>query len=317
MNYLTKTIPKSIKEVLDYGSHEKVITLVKNAMADYIKKFTTTLGVNRDLASEVGSTALNFITDIDVKDPTKKKTTIEILSEQLIEKVPAFVIADTGFEWIPSGLGQKDSSFYENNDIVYEFAFIYKIPLTVAIVTHDEASTKDLTMLTLMMCGPLQNIAGGNRIESDDKKSSWVITFPPILPAGTFEKIDTPNDPITKKWAGILNIDVTYEAKVFIKTVQDLGHLEGSIVDSNFSLDPVIKAPNSLKLNGLYDIVVEYMEPNDSLFLDKFNPQFCLTWERLSECKLRVRGTQLGSFTILVLSMSGQIRSQKTIQIVL
>ena len=63
MTYLTKSIPKSVREVLDVASQDKVLTIAKNTIASYIDNFLNKTGVNRAIAKEIGSDSLQFVTD--------------------------------------------------------------------------------------------------------------------------------------------------------------------------------------------------------------------------------------------------------------
>jgi len=320
-NYLTKHVPRSVKEVLDVASQDRVLSIVKNSILNYVRAFMDTMGVNRAIAEELGSSTLQYITDLTLPtnlDPALRPTQLAVMSEQLTQKIPAIIVQETALpEWVSSGLGQKDSDSYLGADQVNQFAFIFKCQIQIAVVTNDQASTQDLSTLISLMFGPLQNLAGGSRIKSDDPKSNWVITLPLVLPAPTLTPVALEGDNIEKFWVGQLPLEVRYESKAAIRITQDtVKSVTGVVAPPQFNPPPEISLPATVLLNSEFQVGAQFMELRDKIVVDpKVN--FGVSWENLDAANVKIKTLKLGAFDVLVLDGDGKLKARKTCQIVL
>lgn len=320
-SYLTKNIPRSVKEVLDIAAQDRVLSIVKNSMIDYIRRFMDTMGVNRSIAQEIGSTTLQYITDISLPanpDPALRQTQLAVFSEKLTQKIPAILIQETALpEWLPSGLGHKDSDSFESRDLVNEFAFIFRCALQITVVTNDQTSSQDLSTLISLMFGPLQNMAGGNRITSDDPKSNWVITLPLVLPAPTLDRVALEGDNVEQYWVARLPVEVRYESKAVIKIAQDTTKsITGIAAPPEFYRNPIISLPPTVLINSLTNVGVQFLEPNDRIIVDASVP-FGISWERVDATTVTIKALKLGKFAVSVLDANGTTKTTKLCQVVL
>ena len=320
MTYLTKSIPKSVREVLDVASQDKVLTIAKNTIASYIDNFLNKTGVNRAIAKEIGSDSLQFVTDRTVtagtaESPSEFMLELAIASEHLIERVPAIIIADTGIEWEPSGLGHRDAINFEGSTNISDFSFLYKIPLTLVVLTEDEVSTKDLSLLLSMMFGPLQILAGGSRIASLDPKSHWVITLPMTLPAVSYEKIAIEGDSINKKWAGTFNLEIKYEGHASIRTTEEtVTSIEGKVAPPATDYAVVISGPDSVRVGESLEYSARYMLQGDRIIVNPLQPMI-LTWDEKNKTHVSIQTSNLGEFEVIVISDTGVRKATKKVTI--
>ena len=319
-NYLTKHVPRSVKDVLDVASQDRVLSIVKNSMINYIRYFMDTIGVNRAIAEELGSSTLQYITDekLPTNDPALRPTQLAVMNEQLTQKIPAILVQETSLpEWVSAGLGQKDSDSYLGADQVNQFAFIFKCPIQIAVITNDQPSTQDLTTLISLMLGPLQNLAGGSRIKSDDPKSNWVITLPLVFPAPTLTPVALEGDNIEKYWVGQIGLEVRYESKAAIRITQDtVKSVTGVAAPPEFNPPPIISLAATVLLNSEFQVGAQFMELRDKIVVDpKVN--FGVAWETLDPANVKIKALKLGSFDVLVLDGDGNLKAKKTCQIVL
>ncbi len=322
MTYLTKSIPRSTRELIDNFAQDRVSTIVTNAITNYIDRFLNTQGVLRSMTEAIGTNTLQFITNkkdvLDTNNPSNIKTQLAVSSENLTEKIPAIIINDKSCAWEPAGLGQKDEEYGEGKDLVNSFAAIFNLDVEIAIVTHDEVSTKDLASLIAIMFGPLQNLAGGAYIKSDDPKSPWVIHLPLIFPNPDIQSVDIPGDQVSKYWVGRFTIPkVRYENKFLIKFGQEVVTSTIAVVDQpTIDIPPEFLYTGDIKIGQSVTLPIKYMQPSDDFVINNLTP-FSVEWEVQNKTNAVVFGNKPGKFELIVKDISGKVRGKKEYNVIL
>jgi len=265
MSYILKSVPKSTKQVIDAASHDKVLLITKNAVANYIRSFLDTTGVNRALAEQIGSHSLKYITDKSLStDPTERKTQLALMSEQIKEQVPAILIADTGFQWVPATVGSVTGRHFEDGREITKFDLVFNTNLTVVVLSNDETSCKDLTTLLICCFGPLRRLGNGIFFRSDNIESNWVVTLPYNFTTAIPVKVAASETAtsVDNTWHGDINFEnVRYENTVDIKTVVPTTDTANGVV-GNVSTPINIGIPNTLTVGQQQEIVFTFMPFN-------------------------------------------------------
>jgi len=316
MSYINRPVPKAPVDTLAF-SQDNMSTIVKKQLIEYIDSFLNTQGLNRNLTEILGSSSLQYITDLDLDDdPSERHIQLAALYEDIKEKLPSILLTDTSSEWIPSGLSMVDNVQYDSDNNRYEDrAFIYKIPITITVVTNSETATKQLNTLLSAMFGPMQNIAGGTRITSKEHGSTWVITLPLMHTPGSVTKLPIENSTVDHMWVAEFVPEVTFEHLITVKSQGTSssrivsGEIDGAITGE---MAPTIIFPDSMVVGSSQSIQFENLSPYDSVLIDQSS--IVAIWDKDT---LEVNARKVGKFEIRVLNDKNVLKISKIVEVTL
>lgn len=200
--YWINATPETSVQVASQFGTDKVASIVKNSLMEYIGSFLSSTGKNRNFVPNAFPSMSVYITDSEKlkmnNDPTKRELQLTTLFERVKEKLPCILLDDAGIVYKNSGLGNCDStSFTKDNNAQFWFRVIREVSTSIIIGSNEQTTCSSIRDAVSVMFGDICKFTNGNILVSDgDDKSSWqvVINNQPLemgnierIPAGTGE----------------------------------------------------------------------------------------------------------------------------------
>jgi len=270
-------------------SNDKIKTLTKLKVQEYIESFFTETGVNHDLLSAVSPRFLHYNTDKSFDpqtDPTERRLQIARYFAELKNVLPCILIVDGGINVVPGNLGLLGSATISEGVWRGDYPIFRRIPMAIVAAARDVEEADEMAGLISLMFNELRNLACGNHIRGkQDELERWVITLPngPV-DVGALSETEVPGDPIEKIWFTETIIDVFYEDILSIKSEIGVTVDEGSSVagghattggslvnESNSQTGPAtipcIVSSDTVSINSQEQIVVQNFQDRYKVIL--------------------------------------------------
>ena len=267
--YLNRKVAQSIQEAVQNYTVDHIKTIVKSGIQRYIESFMSPQGGNRTLYETFTKMGLQYIVDKSfdpASDPTLRKTQLARLFEQIHRELPAILIVDSAFEYVPTNFTGIDRAYTQQGFWYGTVQIIRQLTVSVIAATRDQSSTDFLQGLLSVVFGEMRFLAGGTRIEGNRSLGeTWVMTLGnPKL--GTVSQDAVSDDPKDKIWSFTLEIpDILFEDSITIKQSMDRSGGMGTGVlspqDYITNTPPIIHAPDTLRINESAHILFETFQP--------------------------------------------------------
>ena len=268
--YLNRKVAQSIQEAVQNYTVDHIKTIVKSGIQRYIESFMSQQGGNRTLYETFTKMGLQYIVDKSfdpASDPTLRKTQLARLFEQIHRELPAILIVDSAFEYIPANFTGIDRAYTQQNYWYGTVQIVRQLTCSVIAATRDQSSTDFLQGLLSVMFGELRFLGGGTRIEGNRSLGeTWVMMLGnPKL--GTVTQDTVTEDPKDKIWSFTIEVpDILFEDSITIKQAMDrsggAGQLNGvNPADYITNIPPVIYAPDTLPINESVKILFSIFQP--------------------------------------------------------
>ena len=286
-------------------SNDRIKTITKLKIQEYIDSFFNKIGENHDLLGVVSPRSITYNTSRSfdpATDPTQRKMQIARYYNEIKSVLPSILILDGGIIPMPQSIGQiSDSKMVEHTWYGY-YPIVRKIPITILIAARDQETCDDLGSLATLMFNELRNLAGGHYITGKQEEGeTWVITLPNEgVPIGPNSEIDIPNDPVDKFFVAEMSFEAMFEDVISVK--QEIANFTdgGSIInkpDVPSTVPPVIIIPDTIPLNQ--SVVVTVRNINDRMRIIISDPYTAtMTYD------MRLTPRKRGKFKIIVLDPS-------------
>jgi len=265
------------------GTHDRLKSVTKSALEQYIRSFLDTEGSNRAAIEAIAKGSFSYVTDksFDVTDDvTRRATQLARLFNQVREKVPAILIIDAGLQSVPSGLNSGLlHSTIDDGKWQGWFHKYFKIPITIAVLTADQESTDQLLEIIELQFNNLRNIAGGSRLRGGPQ-DTWEVRIPLELGVSGTSAVNITEDPVDQLW--FANFDITVDAEdtfaiempFNISLAQDMGGTvaQGGVVgssDLSAALPPIIEAPTTISITTPTQIGVRRLRDTHRVIIDQ------------------------------------------------
>lgn len=314
--FIATAPPKSVVEAV-LSSHDRLKTITKVAVENYIRSFLDTGGPFRQTIEAVAKGSLQYITDksFDPKDDvTKRATALARLFNDVREKVPSILIVDAGMQSLASGLfsGLTHALIeFEDNAPFWKgwFNKQFRVPLTIAVLTSDQDSTDQLMEIIELQLNNLRQIVGGSEIRSPNPQDSWAVRLPLEWGISGTSGVNITEDPKDQLWFANIDITVDAEDTFGIKVPFDMQINEGQFdndlgrngrpnqSDLSATVPPVINAPATIQINTPVVISIERVRDTHRVVIDQ--PAIA-TYDASTQT---VTPRQLGTFNIMVLDL--------------
>lgn len=260
-------------------SNDKIKTLTKLKIQEYIESFFKDTGVNHDLLSAVSPRFIHYNTDKSfdpATDPTERRLQIARYFSELKNVIPCILIVDGGINVVPGNLGLLGAASMTNGVWRGDYPIFRRIPTAIVAAARDVEEADEMSGLISLMFNELRNLGCGNHIRGkQDEMERWVVTLPngPV-DVGALSETDVPGDPIEKIWYTETLIDVFYEDILSIKsdigvTVDEGRSVAGGCVTTAGALVnepnartgqvtiPVIEVSDTVSINSQEQIIIK------------------------------------------------------------
>jgi hypothetical protein len=267
--YLNRKVAQSVQEAVQSYTVDHIKTIVKSGIQRYIESFMSPVGGNRSLYETVTKMGLQYIVDKSfdpTTDPTLRKTQLARLFEQIHRELPAILIVDSAFEYVPTNFTGIERAHILQGSWYGTLQIVRQLSILVVAGTRDQSSTDFLHGLLSVLFGELRFLAGGNLITGNrDLGETWVMTLgSPKL--GTVSQDNVSDDPKDKIWTFSIEIpDIIFEDTVKVKQAVDKigGQGVGSVSPRDYIADtpPTIIAPETIAINDSVKVYFETFQP--------------------------------------------------------
>jgi len=275
LGYIANTPPNSMKEVFsDYRVADKSVMIVKNAIQTYINSFISPTGVNRQfLTSSASPIALQFVTDLTYDDemkvnPNMRKTYLARFFAENTGRLPSILLIDSGVEYVDAGISEitavsmSPDGFWEGT-----ITQILKVNLSITIATLSEEDTDTLSMMVMMMFGPLAAVVNNYIIH--EKGAKWEVRLPMSgLTIGQLSNVTVEGDTKTTVWSRAVEVNCDFETIIQLRRPPVyFQHDQATIAENQKRLPAFLNlSPNQMiPLGQHYTLFIDYMQPQYKL----------------------------------------------------
>lgn len=267
-DFIKRSPPKSASQSRTQFSNDKIKTLTKAKIQEYIESFFRAQGENRDLLSIVSprSISYNIERSFDPQtDPTQRKLQVARIFSELRNILPAILILDGGVVPMPH-MGLISDAYAREGNWVGHFPVVRNIPITIIAATRDVESADELASVLSLLFNELRNMAGGSYMRGKPEEGdTWVITLPVEgVGASAVNESEVAGDPIERIFYSEMSFEARYEDVVRVQ--QKFPTVEPGTVVYNPSpnlatiLAPQIVFPDSISINDQYTVLVKNIE---------------------------------------------------------
>lgn len=311
--FIATAPPRSVTEAVARVSHDRLKSIAKNAIEQYLRRFLDSTGDQHAMIGSIAKGAITFITDKSVdatQDVTRRTTQLVRLFNEVRERVPSIVIVDAGMESVPSGLmsGLLHATMQDNKWQGW-FNKQFRIPLTIAIVTQDQDSTDQLMEVVELTLNNLRQTAGGSALRSNQEGDAWEVRLPLTFGISGTAGENVTDDPKDQLW--IATFDLTVDAEdtfgielplnVDFSQGFDRSYSEGATPNApnlSASLPPVIEAADEMRVGRQYSVTFRRLRVTHRIVVDQ--PMVAT----IDVAQRVVTPRRLGTFTLQVLDVS-------------
>ena len=342
---MVRPTPESIDQARKLNSPDKIKTLTKIQVQQYIQRFFEKFDVNSNLLKAVSRRFVNYNIDKSfdpATDPTQRKLQIARYFNELRGILPCILVVDSGVVANPQSIGQV--AHVENIDGYWHgtYPVTKYVPLSILAGARDLEEIDDISSLISLMFNEMRNLAGGSFIAGNPKfGDNWGI----YLPCGGVSlsapsEVAIADDPTDRIWYVQASLDnVYFESSFTVKQkypefteltpVSYLGFIQdhptqsvtsqlfGTVTQTKYPTvgelyAPVVLIPSTIPVNQQILVMIQNWQPHFQVFVSNPNVATITT-------DLLLTPKRLGSVTIRVYDGSsaqpGHIVAEKTVQI--
>lgn len=198
-NYWVRQTPETkVQESAQFGN-DKVSSLVKQCLMEYIASFLDSKGVNRSFIASAFPSMNIYLSDaekLNIKsdDPARREIQLTCLYERVKEKLPCILIDDSNVAWRNAGIGKfQKTTLLPNGKTQFWFKVIRDVTVNLIIGANDQTTCSSIRDAVSIMFGELCRFTNGNVLsKEEDDKSSWeVVVNTQPLELGNIERVPT------------------------------------------------------------------------------------------------------------------------------
>lgn len=262
---ILRATPRSTPQARALISNDKIKTLTKLKLQEYISSFFGKLGENRDLLTIVSPRSLTYNIDksFDPKtDTTERKMQVARYFNELRNVIPAILIVDSGINPVMHNIGLISDAYHKEGHWNGHYPILRKIPISVIAATRDQESADELSSVLSLLFNELRNLAGGNYMQGvPEQGETWSITLPNEgVSTSAVNEVDVEGDPIEKIHYCELSFEVMFEDVVRVR--QELPTFQPRVPVANVAnlanqMKPVIECPDVVNVNEQITVYVK------------------------------------------------------------
>jgi len=266
--------PTSREQARRIFSNDKIKTLVKLKIQEYIESFFDPAGSNRDLLEATSPHFVNYNIsrsfDPDT-DPTQRKLQIARYFNELRNILPSILILDGGIQAVGHNVGQIGDAIIENNEWRGYYPILRIVPIVVIAAARDMETADEMSGLISIMFNELRNLASGNYLTSKPEEGeNWTVVLPQEgVNVSALSDNEVPGDPVEKVFYSMTEMDVMYQDVLAVRrklpdyTVQQSDSPNTGLKQ----LIPVIQVPDTLPLNKQSYILIKNLQDHYQVIL--------------------------------------------------
>ena len=275
LGYVLNRTPGSTRELLAFRSNDRVITIVKSAIQNYIDSFLNPSGRYRRLLGSVASpVGLQYVTGLTYdeqmkEEPNKRRVHLARFFAENTARLPSVLIIDQGLEYINQGINPLVGSSFRDGNWQAQLHLYCRVTLSIAVATLSEEDTDTLGMLIVLMFGPAV-AAATNRILSAPNER-WEIRLPLNFSAiDQATNIAVEGDTKTQAWTRSHTLVVDFETTISVEEPTPRFVLPAVPIVSSTDGGPLpqflnLVANQAIPLGTPYLVMFQYLRPNHVL----------------------------------------------------
>lgn len=193
--YWIRSEPENQTQVASQYGSDKVGSIVKSCIKDYISSFLDMDGKNRSLVAAAFPSMSAYLTDeykhnLD-NDPEKRELQLCNLYERVKEKLPCILLDDASVLYKNPGLGRFNSTTLLGDKTQFWFHIVRDVSVSIIIGANDTSTCSNIRDAVSVMFGDLSRFTCGNiLLKTTDNSSSWeVILNSQPIEIGTLERV--------------------------------------------------------------------------------------------------------------------------------
>lgn len=196
--FVRQTPETNVQEAAQFGN-DKVSSLVKECLMEYIASFLDSNGVNRNFIASAFPSMNIYLSDaekLNIKsdDPARREIQLACLYERVKEKLPCILIDDANVIWKNAGIGKfNKTTISPNGKTQFWFKVIRDVTVNVIIGANDQTTCSSIRDAVSIMFGEICRFTNGNILakEQDDKSCWEIVVNTQPLELGTIERVPT------------------------------------------------------------------------------------------------------------------------------
>jgi hypothetical protein len=276
-NWVYAAVPKHQAQALRKDALGRATSLTKNVLQQYIATFLHSEGSNRNLMLFVAPAVESYITDRSLPPGLsihERYVHLARYFNEVPQKLPAILIADSGFTDHPTGIGDIDMAYYDESleTHVLRIAMLMTVQVEIFIISGDEETTETLRTAVTLMLGPqLRRLGGGNEI--CDRNGMWVVRLAPkgdLSVSGSATNVTT--DQVDQLWVSTISHEIEYEGVHYLAydaahgSAADLARLSGYVTDTanpdeETTWATIITAPTTMRIGAIEAFAITNEQP--------------------------------------------------------
>lgn len=298
--YVHAALPRSALEALATTGKAAIRTRSKIALEWYLRSFTDTDGVNRSLVPAIDQQVLTWITDRSIEhdgDPQYVRTQLARMFDDVKERVPAVLIVDHSFRWVPTGLSPVSAGRVVDGQWLGRFDVHAQVGVTISVLTHDQESTSTLADFLCIAINTVRMMVGGSRLCPPN--CTWEVRLPMTLDTAASQSQPSGDDPVKRLWYSNIDLQLDYEDSFLVQqdvmTPNEQSLTTGGIIGVP-NAHPEISCPDTIQINRPQEIGFSGVTSAHTIYIDR--PGVAV----LNLEELTVTARRLGEFAIVVTS---------------
>ena len=266
---IKRSSPRDVKQTRSLYSNDKIKTLTKSKIQEYIESFFGKVGENRDLLGIVSPRGITYNIDKSFEpqtDPTQRKLQIARYFSELRGIVPCILVVDGGVIPIMHNIGLISDAYNRGGNWVGHFPILRQVPITILAATRDQESADELSSILSLLFNELRNLAGGNYMQGKPEEGeTWTITLPNEgVPSSAVNEVEIAGEPVEKIFYSEMSVEnVRYEDVIRVQektpNFQDEG-FQVNVPDLSKSPGPIIECPDTISISTPVTIIVRGIE---------------------------------------------------------
>lgn len=265
---MKRKVSQSVEEAVASFSVDHIKTIVKGTVQRYIDSFLNRKGGNRSLLETFSREGLNYITDQSFNpedDATLRKVQLARLFNQLQQKLPAILVVDAGFDYIPQNFTGLESAAVRDGMWYGTIQIVRQLNIQIIVATRDQSSTDFLQGLLSTLFGEMRFLAKGNYLTGNrEQGETWVVTIGnPKLSSVTPTPVG--EDPIDRVWFTTIELpDVMFEDRIHIsQPIDKMGPpQQGDLNEADLGgAPPIIYLPDTVRINEPVQVLIDRFQP--------------------------------------------------------
>jgi hypothetical protein len=227
-DYIFEDIPATQERAVARAAEARVRMTTKAVVQNYIDQYLGQHGKYRTQLEMSAPFVVSYFTNLSGRaqddDPTIYNVQLARIWKGLRQKLPAIIIADTGFRAMPSGLGGLSGGFRLGGfESVQQSVMTGPVSLEILTAAMDETTASDLADILAYIFGPLTAFNHAWELSTGNPEDAWVVRLPQggIESAAGMDRRNLTEDPVDSFWSSTGQLTVEFDGIVSNRILND------------------------------------------------------------------------------------------------